>query len=116
MHSSLHVFSLHSKKVVGGLDVVPGCWLGCDTAVDLAVLHLFHLGEQMLMIRMLGGLLGHLVDLQILGETRLHVERTARPWGGGKLGKFPLTYCGGPCPKPRPRPPLPGARPRPQPC
>ena len=48
--------------------------LGRDTAVDLAVLHSFRLGEQMLMIRMLVVVLGHLVDLQILGETRLPVE------------------------------------------
>ena len=75
MHSSLHIFSLHSKKVVGGLDAVPGCHLGCDTAVDLAVHHLFCLGEQMLLVRMLGALLGHLVDLQILGETRLPDEQ-----------------------------------------
>jgi hypothetical protein len=75
MHSSLHIFSLHSKKVVGGLDSVPGCLLGCDTVVDLAVLHLFRLGEQMLIVRMLGALLVHLVDLQIFGETRLPVEQ-----------------------------------------
>jgi hypothetical protein len=74
MHSSLHISSLHSKKVVGGLDSVPVCRLGRNTAADLAVLHLFRLGEQMLMVRMLVALLGHLVDLQILGETRLPVE------------------------------------------
>ena len=33
------------------------------------------LGEQMLMVRMLGALLVHLVDLQIFGETRLPVEQ-----------------------------------------
>ena len=86
MHSSLHIASLHSKKVVGGLDLVPVRRLCRDTAVDLAVLHSFrHGGEQMLMVRMLVVLLGHLVDLQILGETRRpveHVEILARVlWG-----------------------------------
>ena len=75
MHSNLYIFSLHSKKFFGGLDSFPGCRLGCDTAVDLAVFRLFRLGEQMFMARMLGALLGHLVDLHILGETRLPVEQ-----------------------------------------
>ncbi len=71
MHSSLHITSLHPKKVVVGLDLVPVRRLCRDTAVDLAVLHSFrHGGEQMLMVRMLVVLLGHLVDLQNLGETR----------------------------------------------
>ncbi len=74
MHSSLHISPLHSKTVVGGLDSVPVCRLGRDAAVDLAVLHSFRLGEQMVMVRMLVVLLGHLVDLQILGETRHPVE------------------------------------------
>ena len=75
MHSSWRISSLHSKKVVGGLDSVPVHRLvGRDTAVGLAVLHSFRLGEQMLMVRMLVALLGHLVDLQILGETRHPVE------------------------------------------
>ncbi len=85
MHSSSHVFSLHLKKAVGGFESVLGCRLGCDTAVDLAVLHLLRLGEQMLMVRMLGALLGHLVDRHILGETRLPVEQVGMPvigvWG-----------------------------------
>jgi hypothetical protein len=75
MHSSLHISSLHSKKVVGGLDSVSVCRLGRDTAVDLAVLHSFRPGEQMLMVRLLVAMLGHLVGLQILGETRLPVEQ-----------------------------------------
>ena len=75
MHSSLHISSLHSKKVVDGLDSVPVRRLGRDTVVDRAVLHSFRLGEQMLMVRMLVAWLGHLVDLQILGETRLPVEQ-----------------------------------------
>ncbi len=75
MHSSLHIFSSHSKKVVGGLDSFPGCRLGCNTVVDLAVLHLFRLGGQMLMVPMLGALLIPLVDLQIFGEIRLPVEQ-----------------------------------------
>ncbi len=75
MHSSLYIASLHSKKVVGGLDLVPVRRLCRDTAVDLAVLHSFRFGgEQMLMVRMLVVLLDHLVDLQILGETRRPVE------------------------------------------
>ena len=48
MHSSWRISSLHSKKVVGGLDSVPVRRLvGRDTAVGLAVLHSFRLGEQM---------------------------------------------------------------------
>jgi hypothetical protein len=75
MHSSLHIASLYSKKVVGGLDLVPVRRLCRNTAVDLAVLHSFrHGGEQMLMVPMLVVLLGHFVDLQILEETRRPVE------------------------------------------
>ena len=85
MHSSSHIFSLHLKKAVGGFELVLGCRLGCNTAVDLAVLHLLCLGEQMLMTRMLGDLLGHLVDCHILGETRPPVEQVGMPvlgvWG-----------------------------------
>jgi hypothetical protein len=50
MHSSSHIFSLHLKKAVGGFELVLACRLGCNTAVDLAVLHWFRLGEQMLMV------------------------------------------------------------------
>ena len=74
MHSSLHISPLHSKTVVGGLDSVPVCRLGRDAAVDLAVLHSFRLGEQMLMVRMLVAWLSHLVDFQIRGETHFPVE------------------------------------------
>jgi len=73
-HSSLHISSLHSKKVVVGLDLFLVRRLGHDIAMDLAVLHSFRLGEQMLMVRMLVAWLGHLVDLQILGETHFPVE------------------------------------------
>ncbi len=50
--------------------------------VDLAVLQSLHLGEQMLMVQMLGALLGHLDDRHILGETRLHVEQVGMPFLG----------------------------------
>ncbi len=86
MHSSLHIASSHLKKVVGGFDFVPVRRLCRDTAVDRAVLHsVRHGGERILMVRMLVVVLGHLVDLQIPGETRRpveHVEILARVlWG-----------------------------------
>ena len=82
MHSSSHVFSSHLKMAGGGLELVLGYRLGCNMAVDLAVLHLLHLGEQMLMVRMLGALLGHLDDRHILGETRDPVEQVGMPFLG----------------------------------